>query len=66
MDGKIFIDKDGPGTATPVSRSIALMAGIYGIGEKYFQMGAGFENTVSWKGPGIGKEEIPAAAFFHG
>lgn len=65
MDGEIFIDMDGPRTASPASRIIALKAGIYEIGEKYFQMGGGFSNTVSWKGPGIRKEEIPASAFFH-
>ncbi len=65
MDGKRFIDKDGPGTATPLSRMVALKAGIYKIGEKYFQMGGGFSNTVSWKGPGIRKEVIPASVLFH-
>ena len=65
MDGERFIDKDGPGTATPLSRMVALKAGIYKIGEKYFQMGGGFSNTVSWKGPGIRKEVIPASVLFH-
>jgi hypothetical protein len=44
---------------------VALKAGIYKIGEKYFQMGGGFSNTVSWKGPGIRKEVIPASVLFH-
>ncbi|MCK5367542.1 MAG: glycoside hydrolase family 92 protein, partial [Cyclobacteriaceae bacterium] len=65
LDGKRFIDKDGPGTATPSSRMVALKAGTYKIGEKYFQMGGGFSNTVSWKGPGIKKEVIPASVLFH-
>jgi hypothetical protein len=65
MDGERFIDKDGPGTATPLSRMIALKKGIYRIGEKYFQMGGGYSNTVSWKGPGIKKEVIPASVLFH-
>jgi len=65
MDGKRFIDKDGPGTATPSSRMVALKAGIYEIGEKYFQMGGGFSNTVSWKGPGIRKAVIPRSVLFH-
>ena len=65
MDGKRFIDADGPRTATPSSRTVALKAGTYRIGEKYFQMGGGFSNTVSWKGPGIRKEVIPASVLFH-
>ena len=65
MDGKRFIDKDGPGTATPLSRIVNLKAGTYKIGEKYFQMGGGFANTISWKGPGITKEVIPASVLFH-
>lgn len=65
LDGKRFIDKDGPGTATPLSRIVNLKAGTYKIGEKYFQMGGGFSNTVSWKGPGIKKEVIPSSVLFH-
>ena len=65
MDGKRFIDADGPRTATPSSRTVSLKAGTYEIGEKYFQMGGGFSNVVSWKGPGITKEVIPASFLFH-
>ncbi len=65
MDGKRFIDDDGPHTATPSSRMVSLKAGTYRIGEKYFQMGGGFSNVVSWKGPGITKEVIPASVLFH-
>ncbi len=65
LNGKRFIDMDGPRTASPMSRTIRLKAGTYIIGEKYFQMGGGFENTVSWKGPGIRKEVIPPEVLFH-
>ncbi len=65
MDGKRFIDADGPRTATPSSRTVSLKAGTYAIGEKYFQMGGGFSNVVSWKGPGITKEVIPASVLYH-
>jgi len=60
-----FIDADGPGTATPSSRMVALKPGTYKIGEKYFQMGGGYSNVVSWKGPGIKKQVIPASVLFH-
>ena len=65
LDGKRFIDMDGPRTASPKLHTIRLKAGTYKIGEKYFQMGAGFENTVSWKGPGIRKQVIPPKVLFH-
>lgn len=65
LDGKEFVGRKGPGTATPLSRMISLKAGIYKIGEKYFQMGGGYGNMISWKGPGIIKEVIPASVLFH-
>jgi len=65
LDGREFINIDGPHTAFPVSRTIGLKAGLYRIEQKYFQMGGGLANRVSWKGPGIVKQEIPASALFH-
>ncbi len=65
LDGIRFINTDGPRGATPASRMVRLKAGVYKIGEKYFQMGAGFTNTVQWKGPGIPKEVIPPSVLFH-
>lgn len=65
LDGARFIDLDGPHTAMPKSRTIALKAGTYQIAEKYFQMGGGYSNTVTWKGPGIRKEVIPPSVLFH-
>jgi hypothetical protein len=65
LDDARFIDLDGPHTAMPKSRVIALKAGTYKIAEKYFQMGGGYSNTVTWKGPGIRKEVIPPSVLFH-
>lgn len=65
LNGERFIDKDGPGTATPLSRMVKLKTGTYKIGEKYFQMGGGFSNEISWKGPGISKAVIPGSVLFH-
>lgn len=65
LDGKTFVGRKGPGTSTPLSRMINLKAGTYEIGEKYFQMGGGYGNTISWKGPGIKKQVIPASVLFH-
>ncbi|MCE1198378.1 MAG: chitobiase/beta-hexosaminidase C-terminal domain-containing protein, partial [Marinilabiliales bacterium] len=65
LDGQRFIDQDGPHTAVPMEKTVLLKAGIYRIGEKYFQMGGAFSNQVLWKGPGIRKGEIPATVLFH-
>ncbi len=46
-------------------KTIALRKGKYKLLEKYFQLGAKKFNTVSWEGPGIATQEIPAKAFFH-
>ena len=65
LDGREFINIDGPHTAFPVSKTIGLKAGVYRIEQKYFQMGGGLFNRVTWKGPGIKKQEIPGEVLFH-
>jgi len=42
-----------------------LEAGWHSIKLEYFQMGGGKALRVSWKGPGLKKQEIPAKALFH-
>ncbi len=65
MDDKEFINTDGGHPAYEVSRTVALKKGNYKISQQYFQMAGGFSNQVSWQGPGIPKQEIPASALFH-
>ncbi len=65
LDGKEFINMDGGHPAHESFRTIALKKGIYQIDQKYFQMGGGFMNKVSWKGPGFEKTEIPASVLYH-
>ncbi len=45
--------------------SIAIRKGIYKISQKYFQLGNKKWDIVTWKGPGIEKQEIPESAYFH-
>ncbi len=45
--------------------SMAIRKGIYKISQKYFQLGNKKWDIVTWKGPGIEKQEIPASAYFH-
>lgn len=65
LDGKEFINTDGGHPAHEAFRTIALKKGVYKIQQKYFQMGGGYMNKVSWKGPGIDKTEIPASVLYH-
>jgi len=57
LDGKEFLHGG--------FRTIALRKGKYKIDEKYFQLGNKKFNIVSWVGPGIELQEIPASALFH-
>ncbi len=56
---------DGGHPAREVFKTIALKKGLYKIDQIYFQMGGGFMNKVSWKGPGFKKTEIPSSVLFH-
>ncbi|MCC5927950.1 MAG: GH92 family glycosyl hydrolase [Cyclobacteriaceae bacterium] len=57
LDGKPFMEGG--------HKTIALRKGKYKVREKYFQLGARKFNIVSWQGPGIDLQEIPASAFWH-
>lgn len=58
---------DNDGVHPPQSREgkVTLKAGEHAFGVDYFDGGGGAELKVSWKGPGIGKQEIPASVFSH-
>ncbi|MCP5061751.1 MAG: hypothetical protein GY936_04705, partial [Ignavibacteriae bacterium] len=45
--------------------TIAIRKGKYKISQKYFQLGNKKWDRVSWEGPGIKKQEIPATAYFY-
>ena len=57
LDGKKFLSGG--------QRTVALKKGKYEVLEKYFQLGARKFNIISWEGPGIPVQEIPAKALFH-
>ena len=65
IDRKEFINMDGGHPAFEKSKTVALKKGVYKISQKYFQMGGGFINKVSWKGPGFSKQEIPENVLYH-
>jgi predicted alpha-1,2-mannosidase len=65
LNGKEFLNSDGGHPASENFKTVALRKGMYKISQKYFQMAGGYMNQVSWKGPGITKEQIPPKALFH-
>ncbi len=65
VNDKCVLSIDGKEFMRGGFKTIALRKGKYKIDEKYFQLGARKFNVVSWQGPGIEKQEIPASALFH-
>ncbi len=65
IDNFMLINNDGLHPVVEVQKAIKLKAGLHPISVKYFQEGGRNGLTVSWKGPGIEKEEIPESVLFH-
>ncbi|MBO0949736.1 right-handed parallel beta-helix repeat-containing protein, partial [Fibrella sp. HMF5405] len=58
------VNNDGSHAEQERSGTIGLKAGTHAITILYYQGGGGQALTVSYSGPGIGKQAIPASAFF--
>ncbi|MBO0939685.1 right-handed parallel beta-helix repeat-containing protein [Fibrella sp. HMF5335] len=58
------VNNDGGHAEQERSGTIGLKAGRHAISIPYFEGGGGQVLTVSYSGPGIGKQVIPASAFF--
>jgi predicted alpha-1,2-mannosidase len=65
LDDQMMINNDGLHPEVEVSKSVKLKAGLHSISVKYFQEGGRNGLIVSWQGPGIPKQEIPASVLFH-
>jgi len=65
IDGKQIVDNDMFHKVQERFRKVGLEAGWHAIKLEYFQMGGGKALRVSWKGPGLEKQEIPANVLFH-
>src|ERR1043166_4341844 len=61
---KMVVENDNIHGPTERQGSIDLKAGEHPILVTFFNGGAGASLKVSWKGPGIGKREVPAEALF--
>lgn len=62
---EVIIDNDGLHPAIERTKTLALKKGIYRVMVKYFQEGGTNMLKVSWKGPGIEKQEISGSVLCH-
>ena len=58
----LVVDNDTPHSLLEKSGVVALEAGLHPIRVEYFENTGGFDLKVLWSGPGLKKQEIPAAA----
>ncbi len=65
LDGQLLIDHDGRHGFTEKSAPITLTAGFHDVRVDYFENVGNAGLVVSWAGPGIAKQVIPAANLFH-
>ncbi len=65
IDNILLLNNDGLHPVIEINKPIRLKAGLHPISVKYFQEGGSNGLKVSWKGPELEKEEIPANVLFH-
>lgn len=65
IDDRVLINNDGLHPLAEIYKTIALKAGLHPISVKYFQEGGTNGLIVSWQGPDMDKQEIPAKVLFH-
>ena len=66
INGKLVVNNDGLHGQVERSGRVNLTAGLHEIIVTYFDNGGGDGLTVSWKGPQIRKQPIPASALSSG
>ena len=66
INGKQVVNNDGKHGMVEKSGDVMLPGGMHSIVVTYFDNGGGDGLLVSWKGPGIKKQEIPAKALSTG
>jgi alpha-L-fucosidase len=62
IDNELAIDNDGLHGARELAGSVALEKGLHPIRVAMFEQSGGFELSVSWRGPGLTKQAVPARA----
>ncbi len=66
LDGKLLINNNGLHPMRQRSRTIALSAGLHVLRVDYFENSGKAGLILSWAGPGIAKQVIPAGNLFQG
>ena len=61
IDNELLIDNDGLHGMVERKGTVTLTAGLHPIVATYFDNGGGDGLSMSWNGPGIKKQEIPAS-----
>jgi len=64
LDGALLVNNDGVHGAQEVSGVTNLAGGMHSLVVGYFQAGGNQSLSVSWSGPGLGKQAIPNTALF--
>lgn len=62
----VVVDHDGVHDFTERSGAIALAAGVHALTVDYFERSGLAGLVLSWQGPSVAKQAIPAAQFYHG
>lgn len=65
IDGATVVNNDGLHGMTEQSGSLSLDAGLHDITARVFERGGGAGIILSWAGPGVSKQVVPASAFSH-
>ncbi len=65
VDGRRLINNDGDHAPVEKSARVTLKAGPHSFSLLFFQSGGGHELNLSWAGPGISRQSVPAGAFSH-
>ncbi len=65
VDNREIINNDGAHPTIEKSGKVYLEKGTHLIEVRYFQAGGGKDLIISWEGPDIEKQEIPAEVLFH-
>ena len=62
LDDQLLVDNDGLHSSRELSSAVALEKGLHPLRVAMFEQSGGFELAVSWSGPGIPKQPVPARA----
>lgn len=65
LNDRMIIDNDGGHRAQRLDTKIGLKKGWHPIKLDYFQQGLAKSLILTWEGPGVEYQEVPASALFH-